>query len=235
MKSSYPIFLSITDLHFDPCYDPEIIDTLLETNPEQWESVFKCSSITQMPVHGQDTNYPLIASLFEELSSYAHAGFVLFSGDFLGHSLQQKFQKAATDKSSDNFKQFISKTIAFLAFKFDQAFPGKAVFPSLGNDDSFSGDYAISPGGEFLDMFTRTWQPLFRQSGKMNQQSFESSFTAGGYYSTPVPGQPGRRLVVLNNIFYKDLFLLPDGSQHDKRIVDRTGLFRSNLYGSIKH
>ena len=38
--------------------------------------------------------------------------------------------------------------------------PGIVVAPTLGNEDSYCGDYRIEPDGPFLSMFAETWAPL---------------------------------------------------------------------------
>ena len=41
MTAKTPTFLSISDLHLNPCYDPAIIDELAAAEPDDWDEVFR--------------------------------------------------------------------------------------------------------------------------------------------------------------------------------------------------
>ena len=205
-------FLSITDLHFNSCYDPSLLEKLGATEPENWNEVFESSSIKTLSPHGQDTNYPLLKSWLADLKSRPDVDFILFSGDFLGHRLREQFQAGSKDQSDAAFKSFIQKTVRFLANQFQETFPEKVIFPAMGNDDNICGDYEITPMGDFLEVFTESWRPIMdRLAGPTGtgQSSFADTFPIGGYYTASLPGLPGRRLIVLNNIFmsqnYRDV------------------------------
>jgi hypothetical protein len=199
MVSTKLTFLSITDLHFNPCYDQGLIKKLATAEAKEWSGIFETSPIRKFSVYGRDTNYPLLASLFTDLTAYKEAAFILFSGDFLGHRLREKYQAGSHDNSGSGFNRFIFKTVQFLAGKFQDSFPGKVVFPAMGNDDNLCGDYEITPLGEFLNLFDEIWQPIMNRLEE--RSSFSRTFPVGGYYTALLPGIPGHRLVVLNNIY----------------------------------
>ncbi len=112
MKS--PFFISLSDLHFNPCYDPALTPRLVKAPAEEWEAVFQSAGHTEPSAYGADTNYPLLTSLFEELNAHREAEFVLFSGDFLGHWLQGQFEEQTGNKDEVAFQDFVGKTITFL-------------------------------------------------------------------------------------------------------------------------
>ncbi|MCG8633738.1 MAG: metallophosphoesterase, partial [Desulfobacterales bacterium] len=202
-----PFFISLSDLHFNPCYDPAITPRLAEAPDEEWTSVFKSSALTSLSAYGKDTNYPLLASLFEALKAHSDAGFVLFSGDFLGHRLREQFEEQTGNKDEAAFQEFIGKTVSYLYRQFEAVFPSQVVFPCMGNDDSICGDYRISPMGDFLGLFTKTWQPVMDRLPGTDGAAFSRTFPLGGYYSARVPGLSGFRIITLNNIFMSQNYL----------------------------
>lgn len=201
MPSPGRTFLSITDLHFNSCYDSALIEKLAGAEPDDWSGIFETASGFELSAPGTDTNYPLLKFLFSDMASFADVDFVLFSGDFLGHRLQEQYQAGTKDTSGTGFKLFIAKTVSFLAGKFQEAFPGKIIFPCMGNDDTLCGDYEITPLGEFLSLFAESWQPIMDLLSGPDQRSFAQTFPIGGYYTAMLPGMPNHRLIVLNNIF----------------------------------
>lgn len=213
MPLSNQSFLSITDLHFNPCFDPGLIPKLAATDAGDWAGIFETASVTDLSDYGKDTNYPLLKSLFNDLASFADTDFVIFSGDFLGHNQRKQYQAGSNDKTDDGFSAFITKTVQFLADQFKAAFPGKVIFPCMGNDDNICGDYEITPFGEFLSMFTETWQPFMDFLDKDGGSSFADTFPMGGYYTASIPGRPNHRLVVLNNIFMSQKYRNACGSK----------------------
>jgi len=200
MAAKPPTFLSISDLHFNPCYDPAIIDELAAAEPAEWDEVFRRSTLTGLGPYHRDTGWPLLQSLLGALRAH-DPGFVIFSGDFLAHRLQEQHRAGARDPSDGAFRAFIGKTLQYLALRFGEVFPGRAFFPCLGNDDALCGDYEIAPFGELLQLLTEIWQPLMQASLDAGESSFADTFPIGGYYHAALPGLPGARLVVLNNIF----------------------------------
>jgi hypothetical protein len=79
-------------------------------------------------------------------------------------------------------------------------FPSTPVYPALGNNDSYCGDYQIEPNGQFLHTTARTWRSFFKT--KANAASFARTFPSDGGYSVSSPTNRAHRLVVLNNTFF---------------------------------
>ncbi|HEY2292626.1 MAG TPA: metallophosphoesterase [Thermoanaerobaculia bacterium] len=179
-------FVVLSDLHFDPLYDPDLVPQLQAADARQWLPIFESSKITQLSGYGQDTNYPLLKSALSALRCRApEPDFVLISGDFLRHKFPQD-------------KALARKTLEFLTLRLQATFPGIPVFPALGNNDSDCGDYTQQPGGQFLKDLAAIWRPL----PGLEAGTWAQSFPAGGYYSVPHPTVSKGRLVVLNTVFF---------------------------------
>ncbi len=172
-------FISLSDLHFNPCFDPEITPLLVQAPPREWASLYKTSKVTRPYDYGRDTNYPLLSSLLETLAQFPDAGFVLFSGDFLGHRLHSQFARQTGIQDESAFEEFIGKTIEFLHEQFTSALPGRIIFPCLGNDDSVSGDYSIIPHDPFLDMYLSVWQPSIAFPSEQDRAQFQRTYLHG--------------------------------------------------------
>jgi hypothetical protein len=179
-------FVVLSDLHFDPLYDPELVPQLQAADARQWQRIFESSKVTRLSGYGEDTNYPLLRSALASLRCRTpEPDFVLISGDFLRHDFPQD-------------KAFVRKTLEFLTLRLQATFPGIPVLPALGNNDSDCGDYAMQPGGPLLADLAGIWRPLpGPEAGTWAQ-----SFPAGGYYSLPHPTVPKVRLVVLNTVLF---------------------------------
>lgn len=192
-------FVSLSDLHFNPFYDPTLVPKLVEAEAREWPALFAGSAVTAPSSYGADVNYPLLASTLAGLRTFgADPDFVLITGDFLGHDFQKLFQQESPDKSQRAYQAFVRKTLEFLTASLAATFPGKPIVPALGNNDDFCGDYAIEPRGPFLSMLKEVWEPLLGgQPG-----TFAKTFPIGGFYSAPHPTVPKLRLVVLNTVFF---------------------------------
>src|SRR5215831_2135787 len=190
-------FLAVSDIHFDPFYDPSLVAQLVAADVSQWETIFATSAITTVSPRGQDSNYPLLRSALAEMQQRLPANaFILISGDFMSHDFSKNFQNYAPDKSQAAYQAFVTKTIQFVARAFQQAFPGTRLLPTLGNNDSDCGDYAIEPHGAFLAAFREAWRT------SVDSQSFNDEFGLGGYYTTALPESGRTRLIALNTVFF---------------------------------
>ncbi|HVR41104.1 MAG TPA: metallophosphoesterase, partial [Thermoanaerobaculia bacterium] len=190
-------FLSVSDIHFDPFADPAIFAKLEAADVSQWDTIFATSTVKTFSSYGSDINQPLLQSAIgamrEQIPSPA---FVMISGDFLAHSFNKTYQSLATDKSQAAYSAFVAKTIAYIANAFRAAYPGVRVYPTLGNNDSDCGDYAVAPNGPFLASFRDTWKDA------VGSRSFDRRFPTGGYYTADVHGLDRVRIIALNTIFF---------------------------------
>src|SRR5215470_9829232 len=176
-------FLAVSDIHFDPFYDTSLVAQLVAADVSQWETIFATSAIQAVSPRGQDSNYPLLRSALAEMQQRLPANaFILIAGDFMSHGFPKNFQNYAPDKSQTSYQAFVTKTIQFVASAFQHAFPGTRLLPTLGNNDSDCGDYAIEPHRAFLAAFREAWRT------SVDSLSFNDEFGLGGYYTAALPG-----------------------------------------------
>src|SRR5260370_26150920 len=78
--------LVMSDLHFDPMADPQLVDQLAAAEPELWSAVLHSSHDSRLGRYGRDNNWmlprPALRQMTETLPKPA---LVLISGDFLPH------------------------------------------------------------------------------------------------------------------------------------------------------
>jgi sphingomyelin phosphodiesterase acid-like 3 len=201
--SSLDTLLSISDLHFNPFYDPALVDKLITADYKSWQQVF-ASSANKMSDTGQDSNFRLLYSALSAMRKQEKSpAFILISGDFLCHDFSDYFNQYASPQYGDSLQSFTAKTIQFIAHMLDTFFPKTVVLPVLGNNDSYCGDYSMQPNGPFLSMFARAWVGLQRNgSNKAADSNFVKQFSKGGYYTFPFPGNRSGKMILLNTVFY---------------------------------
>jgi sphingomyelin phosphodiesterase acid-like 3 len=198
--------LSVSDIHFNPFADPSIVTKLEAADVPEWDAILASSTVTAFSAYGSDVNDPLLRSAIgamqKELPSPA---FVLISGDFLAHGFEKSYQQYATDKSQAAYTAFVTKTIAYVASHFRKSYPDVRIYPTLGNNDSDCGDYAVAPDGAFLANFRDVWRPM------VGSRSFDRRFATGGYYHADLPGMRNIRVIALNTNFFSSNYKNPCG------------------------
>jgi len=200
-------FLSVSDIHFNPFADPAIVAKLESADVSQWDAIFASSAVTAFSSFGSDVNDPLLRSALAEMRKQLPSpAFVLISGDFLAHKFDTTYQQYATDKSQTAYSAFVTKTIAYVASAFRKTYPGVRIYPTLGNNDSDCGDYAIAPNGAFLASFHEVWRPV------VGSRSFDRRFPTGGYYHADLPGLENVRVIALNTNFFSTNYKNPCGT-----------------------
>ena len=190
-------FGAFSDIHFDPFYDPSLVDKLAAAEPARWDSIFSTSSITSPSPAGSDTNFPLFKSLLEAISKQARRlDYLIVPGDFLAHDFREKFQSLASDKSEVAYQRFVIKTMHYLARSLKARFPTVPVIAALGNNDSFCGDYMIQPAGDFL---YETSPLMISLAGE--GRGFDA-YPELGAYVLPHPKTPNHYFVVFDDVFF---------------------------------
>ncbi len=194
-------FITISDIHFTPFYDSTLAARLIAADYQHWLAIFQSSSVRGLGMYGKETGYPLLESTLASMrQSASNPGYVILTGDLLAHNYRQTFDLYATDRSDSAYDRFVYKTLGFLVSRIRTYFPGTPVFPVLGNNDSYSGNYSIGPRSRFLADFEHLWQPLVAGTG--TAKSFAKDFPIGGFYSVPDPLVRHRRIILLNTIFF---------------------------------
>jgi hypothetical protein len=199
-------FLSVSDIHFNPFADPSLMAKLEEADVAQWDAILTSSTVQSFSTYGTDINDPLLRSAIAEMKKQIPSpAFVLISGDFLAHKFDQTYQQYATDKSQTAYTAFVTKTIAYVTASLRKAYPDVPIYPTLGNNDSDCGDYAVAPNSVFLANVRDVWKPL------VGSRSFDRRFATGGYYHADVPALKNVRIIALNTNFFSTNYKNPCG------------------------
>lgn len=192
----------ISDIHFNPFYDSTLVSQLIKADVEEWESIFATSKIKGFGTYYKnETNYHLLKFSLENMAAvYKTPDFIIFTGDFIAHEFHDKY-KANNNGSLGGLDPFIQKTVTFMVLMFRKYFPNVPVYVSLGNNDSYTGDYKIVPGGAFL----KDTSPIL--SGNWlktpaNKTSFAATYPIGGYYTVVPPETQNTRIISLNTILF---------------------------------
>ena len=201
--------VTISDLHFNPLYDPSLLPQLMAAAPSQWGNIYKTSKISAPSIGGTDTNYPLLAYTLASLQlSAKHSPVILFTGDLLGHYIPQTYctilhspnpapPTCITDNSSQ-IQQLINNTFAFVAGEIHGAVGTVPVIYVPGNIDTYSGGYG--PDANFLSQNESTVYTKFLNSTG-DEATFASTFSVYGYYAVQPLGSKLEIIGLNSNLF----------------------------------
>jgi hypothetical protein len=208
---SVPVF---SDVHFQPFIDPfaangtypnpatgaaniALVAQLDAADPSDWPAIFggtlNTTNSAPSPL-GTDTNYALLTLALASIKqNLAAAPAVLFTGDFLGHGVDQFYSAYSVNNPSANPTAFVDKTLTFVLQQIRAAVGTIPVYFALGNCDSYTGD---GPDPVFL---ANNAQQLYTLAlnGAGNQRDVISTITNGGYYSAEPAGM-NLMIVALN-------------------------------------
>ena len=186
-QSDTGVILSLTDLHFDPFYDPTLFAALVRSAPAEWTRIFERSHVTGYGQYGKDSNYNLFVSALRHAALTApKAEIILLAGDWLAHGFAETYYEYSGNRDPRGLYEFTDKTIAFVTQRIREQFPHTPIYPAFGNEDSYCGDYQLQPKGEFLRRTADTWKILFHNGS--NERAFMQTFPTGGYYAVSAPG-----------------------------------------------
>jgi len=201
-------FLLISDIHFDPFHDPSLFEKLADQPVEHWKQILASSRNLQFSRYGQDTNYSLLKSTLDDaLKRIPDPDFIIYPGDSTAHNWQKKYDSMAKHSHLSDpaaYRSFKTKTIQFLARQFRQRWPHTPVVATLGNNDSYCGDYMITPQGPFLSMFANAWAPLLGDS--INLSAFRKSFSDHSHYTMRIPSMRHHRVIVFDNVYWSNRY-----------------------------
>ena len=199
-SDDFPV-LVFSDVHFQPFIDPFLpngtypnpattdanqllVAQLDAADPSDWPAIFKGSlnALNNPPSPlSTDTNYTLLKMALESITSNLGAApAVLFTGDFLGHGIDQLYPFYSLNPTA----AFVDKTLTFVLQQIRAAVGTIPVYFALGNCDSYTGD---GPDSTFLASNAQQLYTL-ALNGAGNQQDVISSLKNGGYYSIEPAG-----------------------------------------------
>jgi sphingomyelin phosphodiesterase acid-like 3 len=203
--------LFVSDLHFDPFWDPGKVSRLVTAPVGDWNAILSTPPSPDQQqrfvslqetchARGVDTSYTLLMSSFRAIEAHAHeTKFIAASGDLIAHAFSCKYRALFPQSITDDYKKFVEKTMSFVLMGLRGTSSAVPVYVALGNNDSDCGDYRLDPRSDFLmDMATLVTESFPRAE----QKSAQLTFAAGGYYSVllPVPLRH-TRLIVLDDVF----------------------------------
>jgi len=190
-------FLLASDLHFNPMSDGSLVADLAASDPAQWETILARSKSTSFSQYGEDTNWWLLQSSLDQMrATLPHPAFILVTGDLIAHQFPQRYLKTTHDTNRVNYRNFVLKTVEFLALEFRRRFPDTKILLTPGNNDEECGNYSIRAGGTFL----HDTADLARKLAQADNE-FVGSWEALGSYDMPHPGIRGIRIISLNTVF----------------------------------
>lgn len=216
--------LMVSDIHFEPFWDPAKTQQLAATPASGWNAILSAPASPDQQKRfdalqktcnskGVDTSYPLLRSSLKAIQSdAAGAKFITLSGDLISHKFSCKFDAIFPQAGPAAYKSFVEKAVEFVLLELRAALPGVPLYAALGNNDSDCEDYKLDAHGDLLTSEAKSFAADFPVAERSRAQE---SFAAGGYYdvSMPAPFQHAR-MIVLDDIFMSDKYETCSG-KHD--------------------
>lgn len=204
-------FIALSDIHFDPfatcrfySSSCDVVNELQRSDAKQWSVIFEKYEKNPQINYFTDTNYSLLKiSLAEvkQVTAQNKPDFMIILGDFLAHDFYKKFKKYAHHNSKQEYKRFVKKTLEYLTIEINAIDPMINVYPVLGNNDSYTGNYKVVPNGLFLREISQVWSLFIKD--KTNLQRFHNDFKTGGYYAIRLSDKH-YRIIILNTVLFSD-------------------------------
>jgi hypothetical protein len=194
-------WLLVSDVHFTPFLGAgkPLIGRLQKAPVSHWRALLARSGQGPSP-YGKDTDAALLESSLRAMHGAAPAPpVVLLAGDLLGHEFRENYEKLAPHPTSRGYRTMVDKTVAYLAARFGATFPRAQFVLTLGNNDSYCGDYRATPDSPFLLRTARSWRPLVERGGRA--PGFVASFRHRGSYVAALP-RPGLDVVSVDDVFW---------------------------------
>lgn len=208
--SAVPV-LMVSDIHFEPFWDPSKAAQLAKTPAAGWKAILAAPDSAdraqrfndlQETCHarGMDTSYPLfVSSLRAMRTDAAGVKFITVSGDLIAHAFSCKYKTVFPQSTPADYRSFVEKTIEFVLDSLRGNFSNASVYAALGNNDSDCGDYQLDAQSQFLTAMGKVFAADFSAA---ERKEAGTTFAEGGYYSATLPA-PVRhtRMLVLDDLF----------------------------------
>jgi hypothetical protein len=190
-----------SDVHFNPFYDQALFDSLVAADATQWKGIFESSSISEPSTWGEDSNYPLFEQALSSIKENSSSGSIaIFPGDILVHDFETQFYKLYGSEDIEAMRSFLLKTATFFAIEVRASLGSIPVMFTLGNNDSYEGDFQIEPDSPFLADTAEAFYTNFLK-GTADHDAFLGTYRTGGYYSVSPLGS-NLLVIALNSIFF---------------------------------
>ncbi len=195
-----PTVVAFSDLHFDPCFDPELLPVLEAAPVSAWAGIFTASGHTDPGHYGGTTNFTLLQTTldtFRELRP--RPTLVVFGGDILVQDFSTAYYLQSRGHDEAAMKAFALKTVTFVVRQIRASLGTTPVYFTLGNWDDYAGSFGLEPEDPFLaDTAALFYDDLL--AGAADRVGFEATYRMGGYYAAEVPGTDVV-IVALNTLF----------------------------------
>jgi sphingomyelin phosphodiesterase acid-like 3 len=202
--------LIASDIHFNPMADASLVPQLMAAEPAQWEAILNKTTPQHFSPYGQDTNWWLLQSAFDQMrKTLPRPAVFLVLGDLLAHHYRTTFQQVTHDDDSQHYRAFVLKTVQFLALQMRQRWPDTQILLTPGNNDDDCGDYSIEAGGTYLNDTAATLRDLAKAD-----EPAVADWKALGSYSLQPAAIPGVKIVSLNSVFFSGKYE-PQSLQND--------------------
>jgi len=191
--------LIVADVHLDPFDRKEFVDELAAAPIEQWENIFSRGANAGRPSsYGHDANGALfLSSLHAMREAMPHPSYVLLAGDLLAHDFHRRFMWTASKNDQAAYRSFVDKTTDFITYELTKTYPHTQIFPTIGNNDGYCGDYSSTPHDAYLAHQAAVWAPFIDPQHRF--PDIASTIARGGYYRAQTAS--GLRILSLNSVF----------------------------------
>jgi sphingomyelin phosphodiesterase acid-like 3 len=229
--------LMVSDIHFDPFWDPGKESLLAAAPVSGWKSILAAPDSADREqrfsdlennchARGVDTSYALYASSLAAMrADAAGAKFVTVSGDLIAHSFACKYKTLFPQGSAADYRGFVEKTIEFVIGELRQNMPGVPVYAALGNNDSDCGDYQLDARSDFL---RATGKVMAADLPEAERERAEGDFAAAGYFAARLP-VPHTRMLVLDDLFMAKNYATCGGKPDARAAADQVAWLKQQL------
>ncbi|MGD8777521.1 MAG: metallophosphoesterase [Ignavibacteria bacterium] len=210
-------FIAISDIHFDPFHNGVSVDTLVNSPYQNWDKIFHDLGNNEFNAYWYDSDYKLFTSLLKEVSAKStKPDFIIYTGDFIVHHFLDTLYSLTNNYSSYASNSFIHKTFGFITSKINRYYPHIPIFFTLGNNDSYTGDYNSVWDGAFLHQTSGVLFDNFIKNPEL-KKAFLKTYPINGCYSIRFPNTKDQRLISINTNF-----LSPKSNEnaHGKNVLD---------------
>lgn len=231
--------LMVSDIHFEPFWDPGKVEKLAAAPVAKWSAIFAAAPSADRAVRfadlqkachakGIDTDYTLLASSLRAMrADAAGARFITVSGDLLSHDFSCKYTMLFPHSTAAGYQAFAAKTLKFVMRELRTALPGVPVYAALGNNDSGCGDYHLNAKGPFL---AATGRAIVADVPKAERKQALRDYRALGDYGVTLPAPMRRtRLLVLDDIFMSVKYAACGGKHDAAPAATQIAWLRSQL------
>ncbi len=200
-----------SDLHLSPFCSYAIVTNLAAAPVTAWDAILAqdTNGYCSVDATGMSTANPLLwqSALANGQAACPSPDAILILGDFEYYHFKNYYQQITGDMSEAGRRQFLMKMYEYILMKTAAAFPHTPIYPCLGNNDTFTNDFGISVGEDFL----AATAPLFHHyglTGVVSHTDFTATYTNGGNYAAPF----GRgTIVALESVFMSPRSPCDDG------------------------